>query len=435
MKIVDIIHNKTIKKELTEQQVNQLIKAIVDKTIPDYLITTWLMAVYIRGLSINEAYYLTKAMWKYSLHIDLRKYGIDIVDKHSTGGVGDKVSLILLPIIAACGFPVAKISGRGLGFTGGTIDKLESVGVNTNLTKKQMLNMLKKHKIFLSGQTEDIVPADKILYNLRNATGTVNNYGLIASSILSKKFSILGTHVFLDVKYGSGAFCDTYAKAMKLVKYLVAIAQKMKRKLTIFLTDMDQPLGKTIGNAIEVLEAQKFLAGDKDYDHDLKELIYKIASTIIMSYDKKTSYKVAYNKIDYVIKSKLALNKFYEWLISQGANANIVKGKKYWHPKYKYDFIACRDGYLTFKSNAAIGLICSRLGAGRVLKTDKIDFQAGMMWHHKWGAKLSKGECIMTCYSSKPINNNEIYYDVLQCLNICKKKPKLLPIIKRIIYV
>jgi thymidine phosphorylase len=175
-----------------------------------------------------------------------------------------------------------------------------------------MLNMLTKHKIFLSGQTEDLVPADKVLYNLRNATGTVNNYGLIASSILSKKFSILGTHVFLDVKYGSGAFCDTYAKALKLVKYLVAIAKKMKRKLTIFLTDMDQPLGKTIGNAIEVLEAQKFLAGDKDYDQDLKELIYKIASTIIMSYDKKISYQSAYNKVDYVIKSKMALNKFYE---------------------------------------------------------------------------------------------------------------------------
>lgn len=435
MKIVDIIHKKAIKKQLTEQEIDQLIKAVVDKSLPDYLVSTWLMAVYIHGLSVDEAYYLTKAMWKYSLHIDLRKNGIDIVDKHSTGGVGDKVSLILLPIIASYGLPVAKISGRGLGFTGGTIDKLESVGVNTNLTKKQMLNMLTKHKIFLSGQTEDLVPADKILYNLRNATGTVNNYGLIASSILSKKFSILGTHVFLDVKYGSGAFCDTYAKALKLVKYLVAIAKKMKRKLTIFLTDMDQPLGKTIGNAIEVLEAQKFLAGDKDYDQDLKELIYKIASTIIMSYDKKISYQSAYNKVDYVIKSKMALNKFYEWLASQGANINIVKAKKYWHPKYKYDFIACRNGYLTFKSNASIGLICSRLGAGRVLKTDKIDFQAGMIWHRKWGAKLRKGECVMTCYSSKPINNDEIYHNVLQCLDICKTKPKLLPVIKRIIYV
>ena len=435
MQIVDIIHNKAIKKELTEQQIDQLINAIVDKSLPDYLITTWLMATYINGLSINEAYYLTKAMWKYSLHVDLTKYGRDIIDKHSTGGVGDKVSLILLPIIASCGLPVAKISGRGLGFTGGTIDKLESIGVNTNLTKKQMLDMLTKHKIFLAGQTKDLVPADKVLYNLRNATCTVDNYGLIASSILSKKFSILGTHVFLDVKYGSGAFCDTYDKAMKLIKYLVAIAKKMKRRLTIFLTDMNQPLGKTIGNAIEVLEAQKFLAGDKDYDHNLKELIYKIASTIIMTYDKKKSYKVAYSKVDHVIKSKLALNKFYEWLASQGANINIVKTKKYWHPKYQYNFIACRDGYLTFKSNASIGLICSRLGAGRILKTDKIDFQAGMIWHYKHGAKLNKGKCVMTCYSSKPINNDEIYHNVLQCLDICQKKPKPLPLIRKIIHV
>ena len=433
--IVEIIHNKISNKELTEQEIDQIIKSVIDKTMPDYLITSWLMTMYIKGLSINEAYYLTKSMWKYSIHIDLTRVGNNIIDKHSTGGVGDKVSLTLLPIIAASGIPVAKLSGRGLGFTGGTIDKLESVGANVNFTNKQMLNLLKKHNIFIAGQTNNLVPADKVLYSLRDVTGTVNNYGLMASSILSKKFSILGTHVFLDVKYGSGAFCKNYSQAKKFIKYLQAIAKKMKRKLTIFVTSMDQPLGRNIGNALEILESQDFLEDNNNSSKDLKKLIYKLAVSIFMSNDKSLSYKEAYNNVYELIKSKAPLNKFYEWLKAQGANIDKLENKSYFKPKYKFNFISSNNGYLKFVSSDTIGMVSVHLGAGRILKTDPIDFQAGMIWHFKTGDKVKKGNCLVTCYSSKPINKKEISSHILNCIKITKIKPRKIKIIKKIIYV
>ena len=431
--IVDIIHKKINHKQLNEEEIDYVIKGIVNKTIPDYLISAWLTAIYINDLSIDEVYYLTKSMWTHSIHIDLTKVGNNIIDKHSTGGVGDKVSLILLPIIAASGIPVAKLSGRGLGFTGGTIDKLESIGVNTNLTRDQMINQLKKYKIFISGQTKDLVPADKTLYSLRDVTGTVKNYGLIASSILSKKFSIIGTHVFLDVKYGSGAFCKNYSEAKKLIKYLKAVAKKMNRKLTIIVSSMDQPLGRNIGNALEILEAQDFLSGDNNSTKDLKELIYKTATIILMCNDNSLSYKDAYNKVDKIITSKAALNKFYEWLSIQGANINDLKKKKYFKPKYKFEFKSPKDGYLSFVSNEAIGMISVQLGAGRVLKTDKVDFQAGMIWNHKWGDKIKKDEILLTCYSSKPIDKNNISFHILNSIKIVPTKPRKIKIIRKII--
>ena len=432
MQTVDIIHKKINCKQLTEKEIDYIIKGIVDKTIPDYLITSWLTAIYIRGLSINEAYYLTKAMWTHSIHIDLTKVGQNIIDKHSTGGVGDKVSLTLLPIVAAAGIPVAKLSGRGLGFTGGTIDKLESVGVNVNLTKQKMLDQSKKYKIFIAGQTNDLVPADKVLYSLRDVTGTIQNYGLIASSILSKKFSILGTHVFLDVKYGSGAFCKNYLEAKKLIKYLIEIAKRMKRKLTIFVTSMEQPLGRNVGNALEVLESQEFLDGDKNCAKDLKELIYKSAVIIFMANDKTLSYKTAYSKVEKIINSKAALNKFYEWLSIQGANVKPLKNKTYFKPKYEFHFKAPTNGYLSFTSNDAVGMVSVHLGAGRILKTDPVDFQAGMIWHHKWGDKVKKDDDLVTCYSSKPIDKKGISDQILKCIKISFKKPRQFKTIKKV---
>jgi len=434
MQIVDIIQNKVNKKKFTQDEINFVVKGIVDQTIPDYLITTWLMAIYINGLSKEEAYYLTKAMWENSEHIDLRGFGKDIVDKHSTGGIGDKVSLILLPTVASLGLPVAKISGRGLGFTGGTIDKLESVGVKTNLTIPEMLKNLKKHGIVLASQTASIAPVDKVLYHLRDVTGTVGDYGLIASSILSKKFAILGTHIFLDVKYGSGAFCPTYRAAMKLVKYLRYVAKKMNRKLTITVSGMSQPLGRNVGNAIEVLEAQDFLQGNVDYTPDLKELIYKLSSNILMAYNPRMTKKRAMKKVHKAITSRKALNKFYEWIESQGGDVKSIQDKSFFHPKYRYVIKADKNGYLTFVSNAAVGMMSTRLGAGRILKTDKIDMQAGLWWHKKWGSKIKKGDPIVDCVSSKPINPTDMKKEFEYCCKIVAIKPKKLPVVRRIIY-
>ena len=303
MNFVSIIQKKAKKNELSGQEIDYVIKNIVDRKAPDYLITAWLMAFYINNCSLDEAYFLTLAMWKYGKKIDLTKLKIKqpIIDKHSTGGVGDKVTLILTPIIASLGISIAKISGKSLGFTGGTIDKLQSIGCQTDFSQKQMIELLKRINIFVASQTEDIVPADKILYNLRDLTGTVDNYGLIASSILAKKFAILGTHVYLDVKYGSGAFCQTYQQAKQLVKYLKYIAKKMQRKLTIIISSMQQPLGKAIGNLIEIKEAIDFLLGNTDDYPDIKQLIYKFATKILMEIKK-------YHHLEHIKKLILSLN-------------------------------------------------------------------------------------------------------------------------------
>lgn len=433
MRIVDIIQKKVNRKRYTQEDFDAVIDGVANKTIPDYLITTWLMAVYMNGLNCQEAYYLTKSMWEHSAYIDLTKHGKIVIDKHSTGGIGDKVSLIALPIIASFGLSVAKISGRGLGFTGGTIDKLESVGVKTELDKNQMLKLLNKNQIFITTQTEDIAPVDKVLYHLRDVTGTVGDYGLIASSILSKKFAILGTHVFLDVKYGSGAFCPTYREAMKLVKFLKYIAKKMNRKLTIMVSGMNQPLGRCIGNAIEVLEAQDFLSGNVDYTPDLKTLIYQLISVVLRTY-KHVTYQQALKLVDKQVKSGKALKKFYEWIVAQGGNLNLLKTRRFFNPKYRYIIKAKKSGYLSFVSNAAVGMMSTKLGAGRILKTDKIDPQAGLWFHFKSGDKVQKGEAIVDCVSSKPINPKEIEHEFGYCCKIVSVKPKKLCVVKKIIY-
>lgn len=434
MRIVDIIQKKVNRKKYTQEDIDAVVDGIMDKTIPDYLITSWLMAIYMNGLDINEAYYLTKAMWEHSSYIDLRSYGGNIIDKHSTGGIGDKVSLILLPIIASLGFAVAKISGRGLGFTGGTIDKLESVGVNTDLTRKEMVRLLKQNKIFITTQTEDIAPVDKVLYHLRDVTGTVGDMGLIASSVLSKKFAILGTHVFLDVKYGTGAFCPTYRDALKLVKYLRGIAKRMGRKLTIMISGMNQPLGRDIGNAIEVLEAIDFLSGDVDYTPDLKDLIYKLAIVIIRSYRPKITERQAYDMVDDAILSGKARAKLYEWIKAQGGNLELVRSRRFFHPKYFYIIKAKKSGYMNFVSSAAIGMLSTKLGAGRILKTDKIDNHAGIWLHFKSGDYVKKGQAICHCYSSKPINGAEIEKEFEYCCRLTKVKPRSVPVVRKVIY-
>lgn len=432
MRIVDIIQKKVNRERYTQADFDAVIDGIADGSIPDYLITTWLMAIYMNGLNIDESYYLTKSMWEHSAYIDLRKHGKIVIDKHSTGGIGDKVSLILLPLIASFGLSVAKISGRGLGFTGGTIDKLESLGVNTTLDKKQMINLLNEHQIFIGAQTKDIAPVDKVLYHLRDVTGTVGDYGLISSSILTKKFAILGTHVFLDVKFGSGAFCPTYHDALRLVKFLKGIAKKMHRKLTIVISGMNQPLGSCIGNAIEVIEAQDFLSG-VNTSPDLKELIYKLAAVILRTY-RKLSNTQAIRLIDKQIKSGKALNKFYEWIVAQEGDIKLLKSHSFFRPKYRYDMRAQRSGYLSFVSNAAVGMMSTKLGAGRILKTDKIDHQAGLKFRFKSGDKIKKGQVVVTCYSSKPINHKEMNKEFNYCCKITAIKPKKLAVVRKVIY-
>ena len=267
MDILSIIQKKRDKLNLNENEINFFINAYTKtKEITDYQAAALLMAIYINGLNDAETYYLTKAMLNSGKTIDFE--GIDdiIIDKHSTGGVGDKVSLILLPICVACGIKVAKISGKGLGHTGGTIDKLESIGVDTNLQGNEYLEILKKTGMFIMGQTKDLVPADKLLYDLRNATNTVNSLPLIAASIVSKKIALKTDYIFLDVKVGDGAFCSNYKQAMQLSKIMMNLFKKFKRNALIHITNMDQPLGKAIGGGMKVAKVVSDLFGSKTQD-------------------------------------------------------------------------------------------------------------------------------------------------------------------------
>lgn len=434
MKIVDIIHKKVQKQSFTKQEIDFFVSQVVKHNVPDYLITSWLMAVYINSLSKDEAFYLASAMQTYGDKIDLSKFHNKlIIDKHSTGGVGDKVTLIMAPILAVFGATVAKISGRGLGFTGGTIDKLHSIGVKTDLSISQMLEQLKKHNIVVASQTQNITPADKILYSLRDVTGTVANFGLIASSILAKKFSILGTHVYLDVKYGSGSFCKDFKDAQALISYLRYIAKKMKRRLTIIVSSMDEPLGNAIGNAIEVKEAVDFLSGNVNKYPDVKKLIYNLVAVILCEANRKISRGEAIKLIDNAIKSKKALNKFYEWVKSQKGNVDLVKKDTYFKPKYHLDIKANKDGYLDFGSIAKIGMLSTQLGAGRIKKDDIIDTQAGILLCKKKSDYVKKGEKIAICYSNKPISKEISNSFIKNCLFL-KKKPEVEPVIKKIYY-
>lgn len=435
MQVVDIIQKKVANKQMSQKEIDFIVGGVVNKTIPDYLITSWLMAVYINHLSKREAFYLTKAMIQYGEHIDLSKFTTaPLIDKHSTGGIGDKVTMIFGPLCASLGISVAKLSGRALGFTGGTIDKLESIGINTDLTTQQMLSQLKKVGMFVAGQTSDIAPCDKVLYNLRDITGTVFDYGLIASSILSKKFSIYGTHVFLDVKCGSGAFCSNIKHAEHLIEYLQYIAKAMGRKLTMVVTNMNQPLGNAIGNALEVNEAHKFLQGHYNDYPDLRDLIFNFAAIVLKSYNPGLSTIQAKTKVENAIQSGKALHKFYEWVESQGGDVNALKSDSYLKAKYEYAIKATKSGYLSFNSISNIGMISNHLGAGRILKTDKIDMKAGLVLWKKYGDYFNKGDTLAVCYSSKPINEKQVTYDYFQCCNVSKTRPPKVNVIKKVVY-
>lgn len=433
LSISSINKKKMDNLKLTKDEIDFFVKSLhYSNRAPDYLISSWLTAVYINNLDLTETSYLTQSCIDSGEVIDFSSQSGIIIDKHSTGGVGDKLTLVFSPIVAALGLKVAKLSGRGLGFTGGTVDKLESIGVHMELSHEQMNDMLNQYGMFISGASENIAPADKVLYSIRDVTQTIGNWGLITASILSKKFSLINTHVYLDVKYGSGAFCKTPEDVEHLVKYLKAVTKKMNRKLTIIVSSMEQPLGFAIGNAIEVKESIEFLNQQKEIP-DLKQLVYESIETILIE-NKKCKTKLEADKlIDDVIDSKKALNKFYEWIDGQGGDLVSVKNNNYFRPKYSLQIKSNKDGYLNFSSTDSIGKISNKLGAGRVLKTDKVDFHAGILLNKKIGDKVKRNELLATLYSSKPINKDLIKEFLTNC-EFKTRKIQPAPIIKKVIY-
>lgn len=411
MRMVDIIEKKRDGQELTTAEINFFIEGYTKGEIPDYQASALAMAIYFQDMNDRERADLTRAMVESGDTIDLSAIDGVKVDKHSTGGVGDTTTLVLAPLVASLGVPVAKMSGRGLGHTGGTIDKLESIaGFHVELTREQFIDLVNRDKVAVIGQSGNLTPADKKLYALRDVTGTVNSIPLIASSIMSKKIAAGADAIVLDVKTGDGAFMKTQKDAEELAHAMVRIGNHVGRKTIAIISDMSQPLGFAIGNALEVKEAIETLQGKGP--KDLTELVLTLGSQMVILAGKAKTSEEAKEMLLDAIHSGKALAKFKEFLANQGGDASIVDDlTKLPQAKYKIELPAKQSGYISRMVADEIGVASMILGAGRATKEDVIDLAVGLVLHKKVGDKVEEGESILTIYS-----NHENVDDVKQKL-------------------
>ncbi|HJG04259.1 MAG TPA: pyrimidine-nucleoside phosphorylase [Megamonas funiformis] len=399
--MVDIIEKKRDGQELTTAEINFFIEGYTKGEIPDYQASALAMAIYFQDMNDRERADLTRAMVESGDTIDLSAIDGVKVDKHSTGGVGDTTTLVLAPLVASLGVPVAKMSGRGLGHTGGTIDKLESIaGFHVELTREQFIDLVNRDKVAVIGQSGNLTPADKKLYALRDVTGTVNSIPLIASSIMSKKIAAGADAIVLDVKTGDGAFMKTQEDAEELAHAMVRIGNHVGRKTIAIISDMSQPLGFAIGNALEVKEAIETLQGKGP--KDLTELVLTLGSQMVILAGKAKTSEEAKEMLLDAIHSGKALAKFKEFLANQGGDASIVDDlTKLPQAKYKIELPAKQSGYISRMVADEIGVASMILGAGRATKEDVIDLAVGLVLHKKVGDKVEEGESILTIYSNR----------------------------------
>ena len=401
MRMVDIIEKKSDGQELTTAEINFFIEGYTKGEIPDYQASALAMAIYFQDMNDRERADLTRAMVESGDTIDLSAIDGVKVDKHSTGGVGDTTTLVLAPLVASLGVPVAKMSGRGLGHTGGTIDKLESIaGFHVELTREQFIDLVNRDKVAVIGQSGNLTPADKKLYALRDVTGTVNSIPLIASSIMSKKIAAGADAIVLDVKTGDGAFMKTQEDAEELAHAMVRIGNHVGRKTIAIISDMSQPLGFAIGNALEVKEAIETLQGKGP--KDLTELVLTLGGQMVILAGKAKTSEEAKEMLLDAIHSGKALAKFKEFLANQGGDASIVDDlTKLPQAKYKIELPAKQSGYISRMVADEIGVASMILGAGRATKEDVIDLAVGLVLHKKVGDKVEEGESILTIYSNR----------------------------------
>lgn len=399
MRMYDIIAKKRDGNILTENEIRWFINEYTKGNIPDYQAAALLMAIFFIGMNKEETIILTDAMMHSGDTIDLSSFGGKTVDKHSTGGVGDKTTLIVGPVVAALGGCVAKMSGRGLGHTGGTVDKLESInGYRTTLTSDEFKNQVEKIGIAVVGQSGELAPADKRLYALRDVTATVNSIPLIASSIMSKKLAGGTDSIVLDVKLGSGAFMKTEEEAVSLASQMVDIGYGCGKKVSAIITDMSVPLGFAIGNAAEVKEAVSVLKGYGP--NDLKEVAVCLAANML-SLCNGWDLKFAEQKVSEVLNNGKAYEKFIEWIAAQGGDISLFDDlDSFATPIFKTEIKSETDGYIQSMDAETLGVAAVLLGAGRTKKEDKIDFTAGITIFKKTGDKVKKGEKIAEIYSS-----------------------------------
>lgn len=395
MNIIDIILKKKNKEELTEEEIKYVVEGFTNGTICDYQMSSLLMAITINDMTDNEVIYLTKYMMLSGNTIDL-SFLDNVVDKHSTGGVGDKTTLIIAPIVAACSCKVAKMSGKGLGYTGGTIDKLESIpGFRTNLSKDEFIHEIEDIGMAITSQTDDVALADKKIYALRDVTGTTESIPLIASSIMSKKIASGSKKLVIDLKVGEGALVKDIESARRLGNLMIKIGKENGMEVICLLTNMNIPLGNNVGNSLEVLEAINTLYYNKE--SNLQKLCISLASYMV-SLGRNISYEEANNMVLDAIRSKKAYNKFLEFVLYQhGDITKLPKSNKI------YDVKSDTSGYLTDISSLEIAKLSMHLGAGRQNKDDKIDYSAGIIINKNINDYVNINDTILTLYTNKDV--------------------------------
>ncbi len=395
MNILDIIAKKRDKKVLSKEEIEFFINGYVEGTIKDYQASALIMAIYINGMTDEELFCLTFSMANSGEILDLSEFGENVVDKHSTGGVGDKVSIALLPIIASLGIPVAKMSGRGLGYTGGTIDKLEAIpGYNTVVSIPEFKQNVKNIGISIIGQTMNLAPADKKIYALRDAISCVDNIPLIASSIMSKKIAAGANKIVLEVTYGKGAFMKNLEDAKLLANKMEKLGEFAGREVKSIFTLMDEPIGYSIGNTLEIKEAIQFLKGKK-MPKDLKEIVLSLGSYMIKLAGRGDNLEQNKEKMLEKINNGKAFEKFKQMVENQGGDSSYLDDtEKFEKAKYEIDIKSKQEGKIYEINAESIGKLASFLGAGRIKKEDKIDMAAGIILNKKVNDKINLGETL-----------------------------------------
>lgn len=433
MNMVDIIQKKRDGQKLSKEEIYYFIENYTNGSIPDYQASAFLMAVYFSKMDEDETFYLTDAIKESGDVIDLSSIPGIKVDKHSTGGVGDKTTLIVAPIAAAAGVPIAKMSGRGLGFTGGTIDKLESIpDFHTELSPDDFMERVRLDGIAVIGQSAQIAKADKLLYSLRDVTATMENTSLIASSVMSKKLAAGSDAILLDVKCGSGAFMNSLEEAESLSDLMVRIGNNAGRQTVAVITDMSQPLGRAIGNALEVIESIEVLKGKGP--NDILELSIFLSGMMIYMGGKADSPEEGREVAKGVLEDGSALNSFRKLVKGQGGNPLIIDDYSLFpQPLHELQAVSDKNGYVNEIAANNLGKVSQKVGAGRVVKGDSLDLSAGMLLHKKRGDQVQEGECLAVLYGN---NLEKLQSAITECRNsfvIGEAPPKEGSIIKKII--
>lgn len=432
MRMYDIILKKRADLPLSDKEIRFVIDGYVKGEIPDYQVSALLMTIVFNGMNARELGTLTLAMAQSGNMVDLSNIDGITVDKHSTGGVGDKTTLIIAPLVAACGGKVAKMSGRGLGHTGGTIDKMESIpNLKVSLEQDAFINQVNKIGLAVIGQSEGLALADKKLYALRDVTGTVDSIPLIASSVMSKKLASGAQAILLDVKVGSGAFMKNIEDASELAKAMVDIGKENGRSVKAILTDMDRPLGHAIGNALEIREVIDTLKGHgpEDLTH---ECIIMAAHMLVLSH--MCDYETALNRVQQALDSGAALERLRLMIEAQGGDSRVIDDDRVLTiGKFTYDVTSPQDGYITHMNTEQCGIASVMLGAGRTIKDGPIDYSAGIVMHKKTGDSVTVGESIATLYASDESLFTNAAQTYLEAITIGNTAPKVVDTILDIV--